>query len=288
MVFSLPGRSWLSRPKIVLLRSLFGFRCDASTHDACPALAPIKASVIAFAGNVPGDICRFSDLCELLVRASFKAHSLSMNNLRLLCLSATLLAGCAADRQTAVNTLCGDLQVSQAGRLLESDGLSVTVRRAPFAVLYAGSAQGIFRLHAAMPNSPVSSMRNAPKDLWLIEARPLTREASDLRLAGHMLLRERGLGSSYDAGPERNMLQRLQRPASLPAEQNVVARLDYNEATARNESGKPIVQVDKVHGQPIPGSTWPVLHLTSLVGARAATPSSPQKVSWSSCSVFFE
>jgi hypothetical protein len=48
------------------------------------------------------------------------------------------------------------------------------------------------------------------------------------------------------------------------------------------------MQVTKVHGQPLLGSKWPVLHLTSLAGALTPDRSAPEVVNWSTCTVFFE
>jgi hypothetical protein len=227
------------------------------------------------------------------------------SRLHLLGLGAAILAGCAIDRPppaAAANTRCGDLQVRQGARLLESDGLSVTIRREPFTVLYAGPAQGSFKLHAASPDSPVNLLPKNPRELWLVDSRPLTREPGDLRLAGHILTRNAGdlplagntrtyqssLGSSYAAGPAVDMPQRLRRPEGLPSDHRFLGRLDYNEAPGSSEAGKPAIVVDKVHGRPLQNSKWPVLHLTSLVGEPAATSAAAQQVSWSSCVVFFE
>jgi len=66
----------------------------------------------------------------------------------------------------------------------------------------------------------------------------------------------------------------------------------YNETAVGDDSGKRLMRVAKVHGQALPGSKWPVLHLTSLVGPLAPTsvaPASvPEVVNWSACTVFFE
>jgi hypothetical protein len=197
-----------------------------------------------------------------------------------------LLAGCASDRPAPANTRCGDLQLSQDDRLVESNGASVTVRRKPFTVRYAGTAEGVFRLHAASPNSPTNLLRDAPRELWLVDSRPLVREPGDLRLAGHVL--EHGRSSSYDAGAGRNTSQQLRRPAGQPSDSRPLGRFDYNEATVGDAPGKRSMQVAKVQGQALPGSKWPVLHLTSLVGAPAPASAGPELVNWSACTVFFE
>lgn len=204
----------------------------------------------------------------------------------LIAICALLIAGCASDRATPVNTRCGDLQLSQNDRLVESNGASVTIRRMPFTVSYAGNAPGVFRLHAASPNSPTNVLRNAPADFWLLDSRPLMREPGDLRLAGHLL--EHTRSSSYDAGPAINMPRQLRRPAGLPSDSRPVGRLDYNETTVGDDPGKRLMRVSKVQGQALAGSKWPVLHLTSLVGAPAPASSGPEVVSWSACTVFFE
>ncbi|WP_411879840.1 hypothetical protein [Polaromonas sp. YR568] len=204
----------------------------------------------------------------------------------LVAVCAVLLAGCASDGHTPANTRCGDLQFSQNDRLVESNGASVTIRRMPFTVSYAGKAQGVFRLHAASPNSPTNGLRDAPKDLWLVDSRPLVREPGDLRLAGHLL--EHTRLSSYSAGPDMSMPRQLRRPAVPPSDSRAVGRLDYNETTVGDDPGKRLMRVTKVQGQALPGSKWPVLHLTSLVGALAPASSSPEVVNWSACTVFFE
>ena len=199
---------------------------------------------------------------------------------------AVLVAGCASDRPTPANTRCGDLQLSQNDRLVESNGASVTIRRMPFTVRYAGNAQGVFRLHAASPHSPTNVLRNAPKDLWLVDSRALVREPDDLRLAGHVL--QQAGSSSYDAGPDTTMSQLIRRPAGQPPDSRAVGRLDYNETTVGDDPGKRLMRVARMQGQPLPGSKWPVLHLTSLVGALAPATPAPEVVSWSACTVFFE
>jgi len=208
----------------------------------------------------------------------------------LLAICVVLVAGCASDRPAPVNTRCGDLQLSQNDRLVESNGASVTIRRMPFTVSYAGKAQGVFRLHAASPNSLTNVLRDAPKDLWLVDSKPLMREPGDLRLAGHLL--EHGRSSSYDAGPDMSMPRRLRRPAGPPSDARAAGRLDYNETTAGDDPGKRLMRVTKLHGQALPGSKWPVLHLTSLVStpapASSALASAPEVVNWSVCTVFFE
>ena len=209
----------------------------------------------------------------------------------LIAICAVLVAGCASDRPTPVNTRCGDLQLSQNDRLVESNGASVTIRRMPFTVSYAGKAQGVFRLHAASPNSLTNVLRDAPKDLWLVDSKPLMREPGDLRLAGHLL--EHGRSSSYDAGPDRSMPRQLRRPPAGPSsDSRAVGRLDYNETTAGDDLGKRWMRVTKLHGQALPGSKWPVLHLTSLASTPApgssAPASAPEVVNWSVCTVFFE
>lgn len=156
----------------------------------------------------------------------------------------------------------------------------------PFTVSYAGKAPGVFKLHAASPNSPTNVLRDAPKQLWIVDSRPLVREPGDLRLAGH-LLEQRG-SSSYSAGPDSNMLRQLRRPAVPPSDSLAVGRLDHNEPTVGDDPAKRLMRVTKVHGQALPGSKWPVLHLTSLVGALAPASSSPEVVNWSACTVFFE
>jgi hypothetical protein len=156
----------------------------------------------------------------------------------------------------------------------------------PFTVSYAGKAQGGFRLHAASPNSPTNFPRDAPKDLWLVDSRPLMRESGDLRLAGHVL--EYARSYSYSAGPERSTPRQLRRPADPPSDSRAVGRLDYNETTVGDDPGKRLMRVTTMQGQPLPGSKWPVLHLTSLVGALAPASSAPEVVNWSACTVFFE
>ncbi|MBA4329961.1 MAG: hypothetical protein C0428_17175 [Polaromonas sp.] len=203
----------------------------------------------------------------------------------LMALCAVLVAGCASDRNLPANTRCGDLQLRQNDRLVESDGSSVTVRRMPFTVSYAGQAPGVFRLHAASPNSPTTVLRNAPKDLWLVDSGPLMREPGDLRLAGHRL--EHGYSSSYAAGPDKTP-QQLRRPAGQPPDPRTVGRLDYNQTTVGDDPGMRLIRVAKVHGQPLPGSRLPVLHLTSLVGALPPASPAPEVVTWSACTVFFE
>lgn len=169
---------------------------------------------------------------------------------------------------------------------MESNGASVTIRRMPFTVSYAGEAPGVFRLHAASPNSLTNVLRNAPKDLWLVDSRPLKREPGDLRLAGHLL--EHTRSSSYDAGPDMSMPRQLRRPAVPPSDSRAVGRLDYNETTVDDDPAKRLMRVTKVHGQALPGSKWPVLHLTSLAGSPAPASSAPEVVNWSICTVFFE
>ena len=204
----------------------------------------------------------------------------------LVAVCAVLVAGCASAPPAPTNTRCGDLQLSQNDRPVESNGASVTIRRMPFTVSYAGTAQGVFRLHAASPNSPTNVLRNAPQELWLVDSRPLRREPGDLRLAGHVL--EHGRSSSYDAGAGRNLSQQLRRPAGQPSDSRPLGRFDYNETTVGDDPGKRLMRVAKVHGQALPGSKWPVLHLTSLVGAPAPASSGPEAVNWSACTVFFE
>ncbi len=141
----------------------------------------------------------------------------------LVAVCAVLVAGWASAPPAPTNTRCGDLQLSQNDRLVESNGASVTIRRMPFTVSYAGTAQGVFRLHAASPNSPTNLMRDAPKELWLVDSRLLVREPGDLRLAGHVL--EHGRSSSYDAGAGRNTSQQLRRPAGQPSDSRPLAAL---------------------------------------------------------------
>ncbi len=199
-----------------------------------------------------------------------------------------LLGGCTYDRHTPVNTRCGDLQISQNNRLVESNGSAVTVRRMPFDVIYAGKAQGAFRLHATSPNSPANFFRDASKDLWLVDSKPLTRELNDLRLAGFLLKHERSSSRSYDADSDRNVPQQNRSATTLPSDFRPVGRMDYNEANAGDDPGKRLMRVTKVQGQPLPGSKWPVLHLTSLVGALAPPSSEAEMVTSSACTVFFE
>ena len=161
---------------------------------------------------------------------------------------------------------------------MESNGSALTVRRMPFDVIYVGKAQGALRLHAASPNSPTNFLRDVPKDLWLVGSRPLTREPNDLRLAGHLLKHERSSSRSYDAGPDRNMPQQHRAGTALPSDFRPVGRMDYNEANVGDDAGKRLIRVTKVHGQPLPGSKWPVLHLTSLVGGLAPPSSDPEMV----------
>lgn len=218
-----------------------------------------------------------------------KATSLSKQPYKtasLISVCAVLVAGCASDPPAPLNTRCGDIQLSQNNRLVESNGASVTIRRMPFTVSYAGKAPGAFRLHAASPNSPTNVLRDAPKDLWLVDSRPLTREPGDLRLAGHIL--EYGRSYSYSAGPDASMPRQIRRPAVQPSDSRPVGRLDYNETAVGDEPGNRSMRVTTVQGQALPGSKWPVLHLTSLAGTLATASSAPEVVNWSACTVFFE
>jgi hypothetical protein len=90
-----------------------------------------------------------------------------------------LLTACA---QTPVAKLepitqCGDLQFEQAGRLIESDGLSVTLVRSPFTVRYMGIAPSNPWMHASSSSSPVTGLAKIkPKELWLVDTQPLKRK----------------------------------------------------------------------------------------------------------------
>jgi hypothetical protein len=84
------------------------------------------------------------------------------------------------------------------------------------------------------------------------------------------------------------MPRQLRRPAGQPSDSRPVGRLDYNETTVGDDPSKRLMRVAKVQGQALPGSKWPVLHLTSLVSAPASASSAPEVVSWSACTVFFE
>ena len=64
------------------------------------------------------------------------------------------LAACTTP-QPPVNTLCSGIQIEQDGRLVESDGLSVTIKRAPFTIHNSAAAQEPFRLHANERASPM-------------------------------------------------------------------------------------------------------------------------------------
>ena len=86
----------------------------------------------------------------------------------------------------------------------------------------------------------------------------------------------------------RSMPQQFRRPAGQPSDSRLVGRLDYNETAVGNDPGRRLMRVTKVHGQALSGSKWPVLHLTSLVGAIATASPGPEVVNWSACTVFFE
>jgi hypothetical protein len=197
------------------------------------------------------------------------------------------LAACTTP-QPPVNTLCSDVQIEQGGRLVESDGLSVTIMRAPFTIHSSGAAQEPFRVHANEGNSPMVVYRGmATKELWLVDSNVLERAPGDLRLAGYSIRREGpGAASAYHSGFGRNIPQLLQRPADIPRESVVIGRMDYNQATPASNGGKPKIIVDKIHGQPVASTQWPSLYLTVLSDTRGPA-GNTQKVALTDCSVYF-
>ena len=192
-------------------------------------------------------------------------------------------------QQPSVNTLCSGIQIEQGGRLVESDGLSVTIMRAPFTIHNSAAAQEPFRLHASEQNSPMVVYRGmATKELWLVDSNALERAPGDLRLAGYNIRLDGpgAVGSIYSAGFDLNMPRLLQRPAGIPQERAFIGRMDYNQATPASNSGKPRIVVDKIHGQPVAITRWPSLHLTVLNGTSASA-GNAQKVALIDCTIFF-
>lgn len=191
--------------------------------------------------------------------------------------------------QPPVNTLCSGIQIEQGGRLVESDGLSVTIMRAPFTIHNSAAAQGPFRLHANEHNSPMVVYRGtATKELWLVDSNALERAPGDLRLAGYNIRLDGpgAVGSIYYAGFDRNMPRTLQRPASIPQERAFIGRMDYNQAAPVGNAGKPRIVVEKIHGQPVAITRWPSLYLTVLSDTRSSA-GNTQKVALTECSVYF-
>lgn len=218
--------------------------------------------------------------------------------------AAALLAGCASGpapgpkpvpvAESPRNFNCGDLRLEQSGKPVESDGSSVTLRRDAFRVVHIGEARGLFRLHAASPNSPMASAgRVAPKRMLLAaDSMAFPRAAGDLRLAGFSFRFEGPgtQGSSYSAGPQASTPRSsFTSPPDAPAGRTLIGRADFNAADAGVDAdGKPVIAVEKIQGSPVAGSRWPVLHLLSMVGALPPVPGTAQDVAWSTCTVFFE
>lgn len=197
------------------------------------------------------------------------------------------LAACTTP-QPPVNTLCSGIQIEQDGRLVESDGLSVTIKRAPFTIHNNAAAQEPFRLHANERASPMVVYRGmTTKELWLVDSHVLERAPGDLRLAGYNIRREGpGAASLYNSGFDNNIPQLLKRPVGVPQEVAVIGHMDYNQSTPAGNAGKPTIVVDKIHGQPVQNTQWPSLYLTVLSDTRGSAGSS-QKVTLTDCSIYF-
>lgn len=199
------------------------------------------------------------------------------------------LASCASP-QPPVNTLCSGIQIEQGGRFVESDGLSVTIKRAPFTIHHSAAAQGPFRLHANEQNSPMVVYRGmATKELWLVDSNALERAPGDLRLAGHNIRLDGpgAVGLTYYAGIDRNMPRQLQRPAGIAQERAFIGRMDYNQAAPTSNAGKPRIAVDTIHGQPVAITRWPSLYLTVLSDTSSSA-GKAQKVVLTDCSIYFQ
>jgi hypothetical protein len=194
-----------------------------------------------------------------------------------------LLTACAQAPEAKPEpiTQCGDLQFEQVGRLIESDGLSVTLLRSPFIVRYMGFAPSNPWMHASsssMPGAALGKMR--PRELWLVDTQPLRRKVKDLQLAGYIL--------------------RVEDPAAGAKPTRYIARLPINAFDARDAVGRPVIFVDTLNGQSLSNPSWIVLHLTVLANQQKPiitqgepaihTDGKPtlQRVDWSSCTVFFK
>jgi hypothetical protein len=194
-----------------------------------------------------------------------------------------LLTACAQTPNAKPNpvTQYGDMQFEQAGRLAESDGLSVTLLRSPFTVRFMGFSPSNPWMHASSSSSPVTALTKLkPKELWLVNTQPLERKVKDLRLGDHIIRHD---GPATESQPSR-----------------YVARLPVNAFDARDAAGRPIIFVDSLSGQSLSNPSWISLYLTVLSDQQkpVVTHGEPaihtsgkqtlQRVNWSDCTVFFK
>lgn len=161
---------------------------------------------------------------------------------------------------------CGELRFEQWGRMLRSDGRSVTVDRGPFVIHYTGPARDALWLHAAGAGNVVAGLDPVrDRELWLPAGLGMATARDDsLWLASE---------SQLALGPQARRL------ATLPF--TVVRTRDA-------ATGRLALRVNAIQGRAVAQSRVRRLHLVALrVLETPADAGSPYRAAWSACTVLF-
>jgi hypothetical protein len=210
---------------------------------------------------------------------------MSMRLTLIIGLIGTLSVGCAT--RAPVVTRCGDVEILQNGQALESDGLSITAKKAPWTLRYVGTSPTMPWLHVSDRSSPVTGLEHLPhKDLLLVDQGVIQRSKGHLYTTGYEV---RNAASAWtDVWRAMGDIPN----ASFNASANrYVARLQVQEFDGRDAEARPIFDVDQMDGRPMSTMPGPSLYLT-LFGNQQLLLNDPKHprlnhVQWTSCSVYF-
>lgn len=200
-------------------------------------------------------------------------------------LTSILFVGCAT--RQPVSTRCGDMEILQNGKVLESDGLSVTAKKAPWTLRYLGTSPTMPWLHVSDRSSPVTGLERLPhKDLLLVDQGVIQRSRGHLYTTGYEV---RNAASAWtDVWRAMGDIPNDSLNASA---HRFAARLQVQEFDGKDAEARPIFNVDQMDGRSMSTMQGPSLYLT-LFGDQKLLLNDPKHprlhhVQWSSCSVYF-
>ena len=191
---------------------------------------------------------------------------------------------------------CGELRFEQSGRMVRSNGPSVTLDREPFTVHFTGNAGGAFWLHAMASESVLARMDGARKgELWLVDGLGIAVARDDeLWLANEAQVAggPEGQRSIAEAmGP--NYFAVFREASARHPQARYLAVLPFNVVrTTAAWTGRPALRVNSIQGRAVAQTRYRQLHFVALsVLDRFTVPPNHRlslyRVGWSACTVMF-
>lgn len=159
---------------------------------------------------------------------------------------------------------CGELRFEQWGRMVRSNGQSVTVDREAFTIHFTGAARDAAWLHATTGGSVLAGMDPVrDRELWL----------------------PAGLGMA--AGRKDDLLLASESQVALGAQARRLATLPFTVVRTRDPATRRLaLRVNAIQGRPVAQTRMRQLHLVVLTVLESpADDTSPYRAAWSACTV---